>query len=531
MAEEFIQNNYFNSTNIKWVDIHRSNKISIEAWLTKLLFHDDLSRVVYATPDIAFRKRIEMLDQGKDDEAPLKPEMLNLPFASFSMSGDPEPDDRMAAVNATESVTGLYYEEEDRLMRTIAVKTKYKIICYFSRLDDVRMAHQLLFQEMIPKHPIWMYNTVKWRNININLPTFVTLESINTTPEYKERDWLTKNRIFPIEIELTSRSYMLTINNVDKIIQLPMRFASYKDEFEEDEYVEILTEEVALTWAAQKFGMDIDKSGIDKDDEEYKLFSPYFVHQDMSEEELIEGVAIPSHYMTDTVRAYWQEDTTCILSAYKYDPVKSTSDTARIALKVKPSTFKYFDHMELYIPTKKPVIVNDCHATEAYIEGLYPNSDYKLTITLYAIDGTLQRYYLRFTTKNDPANKAPQPTDIGSILVENTTPVVDEALINQRHQDVEEDEEGKPDTEGSKNQEGSGNDEGSGNEEPSANPKPDKPSDGGSGSNPSIPSYDPEGSYNDEGSINDEESYNNDSSSSYSGETQIIAPGLIGMRF
>lgn len=147
MAEEFIQKNYFNSTNIKFVDVHRSNKVSIEAWLSKLIFHDDLSRIVYSAQDIAFRKRIESLDYGKDEEAPLKPEMLNLPFASFCMTGDPEPDDRYASVNATESVTGLYYEKEDRLMRTTAIKTKYKIILYFSRQDDVHMAYQLLFQK------------------------------------------------------------------------------------------------------------------------------------------------------------------------------------------------------------------------------------------------------------------------------------------------------------------------------------------------------------------------------------------------
>ena len=414
MAEEFIQNNYFNSTNVKFVDVHRSNKISIEAWLTKLIFHDDLSRIIYSTPDMAFRKRIESLDSGKNEEQPLKPEMLNLPFASFCMSGDPEPDDRLASVNATESVTGLYFEEFDRTMRRIAVKTKYKVILYFSRLDDVRIAHQLLFQEMVPKHPIWMYNSVKWRGINVDLPTYMTVESINTHPDYKERDWLTKNRIFPIEVELTSRSYMLSINNVDKIIQLPMRFASYKDEFEEDEYVEVFTEEVILDWASRKWNIDTDTSAINTNEPEYQLYSPFFVNHEMSESELTENVAIPNKYMTETVRAYWQEDTTCTLSKYMYDDAKSTPEKARIAFKVKPSQFKYFDHMELYIPTKKPVIVDDCHATEAYIDGLYPNSEYKLSITLYSTDNTLQRYYISFKTKDSPKNEAPQPEKINT---------------------------------------------------------------------------------------------------------------------
>lgn len=415
MAEEFLQKNYFNSTNIKWVDTHRSNKVSIEVFLAKLLFHDDVRRVIYSTQDAAFRKRIESLDKGKNEEAPLKPEMLDLPFASFSMIGDPEPDDRMAAVNATESVTGLYYEEEDRLMRRLAVKTKYKIICFFSRLDDVRIAQQLLMWEQKPDHPIWMYNNVKWRGINIDLPTFATIESINTNPDYKENDWLKNNRIFPIEVEITIRSYQLGINNVDKIIQLPMRFANYKDEFEDDEYMEVITEEVVLNWAALKWGLDVDTTKINVENDDYKFYSPYFVNQEMSDEELRAGIAIPNKYMSDSVVAYWQEDTISTLNAYQYDPIRSTDDSARIIFKVKPSTFKYFDHMELYIPTKDVVTITDCHATEAWFPGLYPNSNYKLTITVYATDGTLQRYYLDFTTKNSEKNQAPQPEKINSV--------------------------------------------------------------------------------------------------------------------
>lgn len=422
MAQEYIHDSYYQSSHIKWVDIHQSNKISIEVWLSKLLFHDDLKRVVYCTPDIAFRKRIENMDTGKNDEAPLKPEMLNLPFASFNMTGGLEPDDRYAAVNATEAVTGLYYPIEDRLMRTIAVKTKYKVTCFFSRQDDVRFAEQLLFQEKTPEHPIWMHNRVKWRNIEIDLPTYVTIENINSNPEYKESDWLKENRIFTIEIELTSRSYLLTINNVDKIIQLPMRFASYKDEFEEDEYIEVLTEEVALTWVANKFDIDTDVEKVDLEDEDVKFFSPYFTNQYMSDAEILQSMAIPNKYMTDTIRSYFQEDTACILNSWFYDEVKSTYDKVRIAFKIKPSTFKYFDHMTLTIPTKQPIEITDCHTTETFITGLYPNSTYKLTFTLYSTDGTLQRYYLTFTTKDDIKNIAPTEGHINKEPVKETTP-------------------------------------------------------------------------------------------------------------
>lgn len=417
MAEQFIQNTYYASTRKKYVDIYRSINASIEWWISKLLFHDDLKRIVYATQDIAFRKRIETLDKGKNDEAPLKAEMLDLPFATYSQVGDVEPDDRPAAVNAGESVDGVYFADEDRLMRSLAVMIKYKVVCFFSRRDDVQVAQQLTMWEQEPKSPIWLYSNVIWRNMKIDIPTFITVDNINTNPDYKETDWLTKNKIFPMEIELTVRTYQLLINNVDKIIQLPIRFSKYKDTFEEDDPKEtFLTEEVVLQWAAEKFDINIDEKDVDTENEDYRLFSPYFVEKQVTiPEQIASCIKVPNEYTTDIIRGYWERDTSCVLNAYKYDEIKSTSNRARIAFKIKPDTFQYFDRMVIYVPTKKPVKITDCHSTEAYIENLYPNSTYKATLTVYATDGTLANYFLTFTTKNSEDNFAPQPEKINKV--------------------------------------------------------------------------------------------------------------------
>ena len=77
-------------------------------------------------------------------------------------------------------------------------------------------------------------------------------------------------------------------------------------------------------------------SAVNTEDPTYQLYSPYFVSHEMTEGELAETVALPNEYMTETIRAYWQEDTTCTLSKYMYDENLSTPDKARIAFKVKP---------------------------------------------------------------------------------------------------------------------------------------------------------------------------------------------------
>lgn len=417
MAEEFIHKSYYDSSSQKFVDIHRSIQVSLEWFLSKLLFKNDLSRVIYSTQDNIFRRRIESLDQGKNDSEPLKREMLSLPFACYFQNGDIEPDDRIASMNASQAVNGTFFEKENRLMRRLAVKYKYKAICFFESLENVRIAQQLLFWEKEPKSPIWLYTPILWRNMTINIPTNVTIESITTNPQYKETDWLKNNRVFPVEVEFTVRSYQLLINNVDKIHQLPIRFSNYIDDFEEDEEEEaFISEEVILNWATEKFNLNTNEEEVDTNSPEYNLYSPYFVQRELTIPEIATScVKVPNEYTTDVIRGYWQADTSCILSAYKYDSIKSTPTSARISFKVKPSTFKYFDHMTLYIPTKEKVDVTDCHATEAFINGLYPNSEYKLTISLYALDGTVSNYFLTFTTKDSEDNEAPQPEKINKV--------------------------------------------------------------------------------------------------------------------
>ena len=60
------------------------------------------------------------------------------------------------------------------------------------------------------------------------------------------------------------------------------------------------------------------------------------------------------------------------------------------------------------IPTKKPVEITDCHQMSVAYPGLYPNSEYTLTITVFDIEGDSFNYYLKFKTKDSETNQAPQ---------------------------------------------------------------------------------------------------------------------------
>lgn len=418
-GEEFIQSQYYSKNNnvnsLKWIDTHRSNKISIEWWLSKLLFKGDITRVIYATKDIAFQKRINLLDKGKNDDGELKAESLDLPYACYWNSNDPEPDDRMAAVNAGQAVKGIYYEDEDRTMRSTATMTKYKVVCFFSRRDDVREAYHLLMQEHVPSYPIHLQNTVMWRQIPILLPTNITIDDVTTNPDYKQTEWLTKHRIFMIEIELTVRSYNLLINNVNKVIQLPIRFGNWEDTFEEDEdHVDYFTEEVILKWAPQKFGINLNTSDV-KDNEEYQKVKYRFLKEsEMGEDEKMHfDPVIPNRWTTDIIKAYFDEDPPQIeMTDYLYIEEKSTPKSAHIEYHLAGDLKTLFSKLVFSISTKEDIEVTDPEQTEIDFPNLQPNSEYKMAIRLFDKDGHLTVHYLSFKTPNSAENKAPQPEKI-----------------------------------------------------------------------------------------------------------------------
>ena len=72
---------YYDEDRSKFVDIHNSIKISIESFLATILFKGDLSRIVYCKEDIAFRRRIELVDAANKDTTAIQPVSLQLPFA------------------------------------------------------------------------------------------------------------------------------------------------------------------------------------------------------------------------------------------------------------------------------------------------------------------------------------------------------------------------------------------------------------------------------------------------------------------
>lgn len=418
MAREERELSYYGSSiSNKWIDIHQSVKCCIEKFLAELLFKKDYSRIVYSMPDIALRRRIETLESGKTGEElqvdKFRPISLQLPFAAYYQSGDWEADDRPAAMNTSQAVLGIYDMNIYRRLRSLACKAKYKVSLFFGRRDDVRVAQQLLYWELEPKHPVWMYSSFKWKGKLIAIPAFLTIESINTTPEWEERKFLELQRVFPIEVEFTVRSYQVVIPDVEGIVKLPYRFQNY--DFDEDETIYI-TEETLLEFAVEKWGLDDDVSKVDIEDPTLVTSARKFFESNEYTEQQLRALSrsLPSNTTADIIRGYFTESTEVNLNSYVYDEEESTTTSAVIKFAIKPADYKYFEKMLFVVPGKTPIEISDCKQKEVTINDLHPNSTYDCVILTYSTSGSVTTFNLSFTTKADKNDTTPTPQKINA---------------------------------------------------------------------------------------------------------------------
>lgn len=410
MATEYKQDSFYEASKKKFIDIHTSTKCCIEWFISKLLFKGDLNRVCYAMPDATFRRRIELLDAGVTEDS-FNPISLQLPYASYYQSADWDADDRESSSQAGQAIVGEYIQDIYQRVRSIAVKSNYKINCFFSRRDDIRLAEQLVLQEKLPQSPIWLYSVVNWRGHKLGIPINITIDTVTTQPQWNELTLLEQQRIFPMEISLTVRSYFIQINNIDQIIPLPIRFQDYADNWEDGDVI-YLTEKTILDFACEKFNLstEVDDSVLD-DPTISKYASKYFDVFDPTKDEVSEFVKeCPSCRTEDILSGYFSEDASLTLSTYQYIKDKSTPTSAYIAYNFNDTS--KFQCIKFVVPGHKNLEITDAESNYVIIDGLYPNSTYDIIIMAISSTNTIKTYKLSFTTMNTTDNEAPTPRKI-----------------------------------------------------------------------------------------------------------------------
>lgn len=417
MAVEEVQRGYYDDAKKKWIDINLSVKCCVSKFLAEVLFKNDYSRVVYAMPDAVFRRRIETLDRGKTGEElkvdKFKPTSLELPFGAFNQSGDWEADDRPYAQNASQTIYGVYDRTIYKRLRILPCKSKWKITLYYSRRDDVKQAAQRLYWEQEPKHPARMYCVFNWKGNPVAIPANITIESINTKPEWEELKFLENQRIYPVEVELTVRSYQVVIPTSEAVVTLPYRWQHLLHDDGSDIYI---TEETILEFVNERWDNIDVKSDVDTSNAELNAIAKKFFEDSSYTEEQIQqlGKSLSNETTYDIIKGFYTETTEVSLNTFLYYEPTSTPTKAVIKYAVKPADYKYFEEIVFVIPGQENIVVKDCKQKEVVIKGLHPSSTYDIVILTKSTTGNITTFNLSFTTKDDPDNPAPTPQKINA---------------------------------------------------------------------------------------------------------------------
>lgn len=414
MATEYLQDDYYyySKNAKKFIDIHRSIQIAVESFLATTLLKGDFSKIVYCTPDICFRRRVELVDAEHKDMTSIQPVNLDLPFASYCQTSDFEPDDRSFVMQSAQAIVGEYLEDFGHRLRNLPVKSTYKATVFFSRRDEIRMAHQILFWDKYPQAPIWIRNNVIWNNKLLAIPCNITIENISSKTDYQESDFLTQSKIFPLDIEMTVRSYQVLIPNIDRIIDLPVRWGNtYSPETYEDDDNIYITQEAILVFANHKYGFDIVPRNINYLDEEVQINAEKFFSKKTYTLAQLEDMCgkLPNYQTNDILEGYWTE--TYEVALNRLSVVQKTDHSCTISYQLKPADKKFFKSITFYIPAHPEIVITDPNQSVVEIDGLYARSKYEIKVVTLSIHNVRQTFALSCTTLDSDDNLAPNPTD------------------------------------------------------------------------------------------------------------------------
>lgn len=190
-----------------------ATNISMYKYLADLFFDGDMSRIVWSSNELMFRKRQEQLAARKLDNSPKDTlGILDIPFCSFRIIQDGiNPGTERNWWNPGLHVEGIWFEELGRRLRLTPATIDYEACFCCSHDTDLFM----LQQDMI-----WDRNkeTILESFIDATAPdgTVHTLKNIiiydadpQINPQFAEKDWLEKNKIQTITLTASCQTWLI----------------------------------------------------------------------------------------------------------------------------------------------------------------------------------------------------------------------------------------------------------------------------------------------------------------------------------
>lgn len=415
-----------------FIDIRLSIQTAVQDFLVQTFFGKDFNRVVYTNPEYAFRKRIEVLSNGIENEN-IFINNLQLPFCNYWLSSSPKIEKTAAA-----SEWNGYYDDSIGFdMHFYNTLQNCKVQFYFDRSDDATVAFEIAQTESLAGTPIYYQQEVLWRNKPLKIPIFIKIKDIKVgNEEFDESAWLENNHLFAMTMELEIECARLHIHRGLNAVQLPFKWhnAENLDTWKDGDQ-EYYAQKCILIWSEKVLGFD-NKVSDDTVDNNEELDETVKLLQDKELEPIDKPTLkqiqsfVPNNATVDMVRGFFQEGVRIDFNRLSYNAAKTTIDekgevSAWIDIVVKPATYKYWDYTDIYIPSREEgkITIKNCKDKYVIVDGLHPNSQYTAYLIAHDINGNYNTIPLTFTTPiwkketlPNVSNKDPKPEELTTTI-------------------------------------------------------------------------------------------------------------------
>lgn len=223
---------YFDTSD--FVNVIHACNITIIEHFSEVLFGGDESRVIYASSDYAFRRRVE-LQSGQNDTR-LTRNNLNLPFMNFAVQpGGIKNGGERAWWNHTLNHAGVAIPELEQKIRISPIEISYDSTLFVPQeIDSMFAFSEILWDDS--------NETILKPRLEIQDQEFVNIGilgyNISYNTSYKEDDWLQQNRIRALDLNMTLQTWMMQTNTegfgISKKFILDLR---QKDSHTGNEYI------------------------------------------------------------------------------------------------------------------------------------------------------------------------------------------------------------------------------------------------------------------------------------------------------
>ncbi len=199
---ELLPNKYYKTD--RFPNTHYIMMMAIEKYFGLEIFKGDSSRVFYASPEYTFRRRLDMLNANAAQDI----HSIDVPFMSYYRKTNWVVDrPRKGIESPGVALDGVSVNNTP--IRFMNVSSTFTMFMIFGRDDEAQIAYETLLWMKHPSAKQFTQPGLAYKDQRLDLPVQLWVNDINFNPQFKETDWLKKNRMITIQADFTIKSVIL----------------------------------------------------------------------------------------------------------------------------------------------------------------------------------------------------------------------------------------------------------------------------------------------------------------------------------